>query len=275
MRTSALLHGLMLGGLYLCSAHDARAQGASVIARTDIGPLDANALKTSVDLVAKEVGLGGLGQIVFTLQNRGGVSVNAGTPRLPNTSITTPPIKIDLYVGGTLVQSVYQQALAGNTSRVMTVPMLNNVPKCGETRAIKVVIDPANVIPELHDENNSTAATVPRPCPDLAIQSIKRESSGIAGETYRVLVTIVNKGTAASPPDEVWATALTSAPGLNGWPETVPMHTVPGLAPGATYSFRVGGTVASVAHSWVRVFVDIKRLIEESDETNNLVDKTL
>jgi subtilase family serine protease len=265
----------MVGGLSLYSAHDAKGQSASIIARSDIGPLDANALKTSVDLVAKEVGLGGLGEIVFTLQNRGGVSVNAGTPRLPNTSISTPPIKIDLYVGGTLVQSVYQPGLAGNGSRLMTVPMLNNVPKCGETRAIKVVIDPANVVPELHEENNSAAATVPRPCPDLAIQSIKREPSGIAGETYRVLVTIVNKGAAASPPDEVWATALTSAPGLNGWPETVPMHTVPGLAPGATYSFRVGGTVASVAHSWVRVFVDIKRLIEESDETNNLVDKTL
>jgi subtilase family serine protease len=275
VRTSALLYGLIAGGLCLCSAHEAGGQGANVIGRIDVGPLDANALKTAVDLVAKEVGLGGLGQIVFTLHNRGGVSVNVGSPKVPNASINTPPIKIDLYVGGALVQSVYQQGLAGNSSRVMTVPMLNNVPKCGETRAIKVVIDPGNVIPELHDENNSTTATVPRPCPDLAIQSIKRESSGIAGETYRVLVTIVNKGTAASPPDEVWATALTSAPGLNGWPETVPMHTMPGLAPGATYSFRVGGTVASVAHSWVRVFVDIKRLIEESDETNNLVDKTL
>jgi hypothetical protein len=269
------LYGLIAGGLCLCSAHEAGGQGANVIGRIDVGPLDANALKTAVDLVAKEVGLGGLGQIVFTLHNRGGVSVNVGSPKVPNASINTPPINIDLYVGGALVQSVYQQGLAGNSSRVMTVPMLNNVPKCGETRAIKVVIDPANVIPELHDENNSTTATALRPCPDLAIQSIKRESSGIAGETYRVLVTIVNKGTAASPPDEVWATALTSAPGLNGWPETVPMHTMPGLAPGATYSFRVGGTVASVAHSWVRVFVDIKRLIEESDETNNLVDKTL
>lgn len=200
---------------------------------------------------------------------------NVGSPKPPNASIRTPPIKIDLYVGGALVQSVYQQSIAANSLRAITVPMLNNIPKCGETRAIKVVIDPVNVVPELHDENNSAAATVPRPCPDLTVQSIKRESSGLAGETYRVLVTIVNKGTAASPPDEVWATALTSAPGLNGWPETVPMHTMPGLAPGATYRFRVGGTVASLAHSWVRVFVDIKRLIEESDETNNLVDKTL
>ncbi|HEY3746401.1 MAG TPA: hypothetical protein VGL17_09185, partial [Gemmatimonadaceae bacterium] len=109
MRTSALLHGLMLGGLYLCSADYARAQAANVIARADVGPLDANALKTSVDLVAKEVGLGGLGQIVFTLQNRGGVSVNVGAPKPPNASISTPPIKIDLYVGGMLMQSVYQQ----------------------------------------------------------------------------------------------------------------------------------------------------------------------
>ncbi len=56
----------MVGSLYLYSAHDASGQRANIIARTDIGPLDANALKTSVDLVAKEVGLGGIGQIVFT-----------------------------------------------------------------------------------------------------------------------------------------------------------------------------------------------------------------
>jgi hypothetical protein len=51
----------------------------------------------------------------------------------------------------------------------------------------------------------------------------------------------------------------------------VPMHTIPALAPGEIYSFHVGGSVLAVAHSWVEIYLDINRLIEESDESNNFV----
>jgi subtilase family serine protease len=103
------------------------------------------------------------------------------------------------------------------------------------------------------------------------VLKIEREKDGIAGETYRVKVTVINKGGAASPPDQAWGTALTSAPGLNGWPEMVPMHLIPALAPGETYVFRIGGSVLAVAHSWVEIFLDVNRLIQESDETNNFL----
>jgi hypothetical protein len=47
------------------------------------------------------------------------------------------------------------------------------------------------------------------------------------------------------------------------------------LAPGQTYVFHIGGDQLSVVHTWVRVFLDLPRHVDELDETNNLVDKTL
>jgi hypothetical protein len=239
------------------------------ITATEIIPL-----KTTADLVLKDVGLGGHGQVVFTLQNRGDVSINGAVGKLEalrGPTITTPPIRIDVYVGGALIQTVYQQAIGARQAVALAVTPNGVAPRCAETRAVKVVVDPQNVVPEFSDANNTTEAVAPRPCPDLAVQSVSRDASGIAGETYEVKVTVINKGTAPSPPDQAWGTSLTSAPGLNGWPEMVPMHVIPALAPGESFSFHVGGSVLAVAHSWVEIFLDINRLIEESDETNNFV----
>lgn len=272
MKKSAAAQALIIGGAFFLSGSNAHAQTVRPVMRIDPGPLEANALKTAVDLVVKDVGLGGLGEFVFTLQNRGAVGINPqGRLAAPLNTITTPPIRIDLYFGGTLMQSVYQKSLRGKEAVVITALPVSNVPKCNEARTITVVVDPANQVPELHDDNNKTAVTVPRPCPDLAVAKIEREKDGIAGETYRVKVTVINKGGAPSPADQAWGTSMTSAPGLNGWPEMVPMHMIPALAPGETHVFRIGGSVLSVAHSWVEIFLDINRRIEESDETNNFL----
>jgi subtilase family serine protease len=253
----------------------AAAQVNLAVSARDIPSADVIPLKTTADLVLRDLGLGSKGQVVFTLQNRGDVTVNASGGSkgiaLHGPTISTPPIRIDVYVGGTLIQTVYQAGIGARQAVALAVTPNTAAPKCSETRAVKVVVDPQNVVPEFSDANNSAEATAPRPCPDLAVQSIDRQSSGIAGETYEVKVTVVNKGTAPSPPDQAWGTALTSAPGLNGWPEMVPMHTIPALAPGETYSFHVGGSVLAVAHSWVEIYLDINRLIEESDESNNFV----
>ena len=88
-----------------------------------------------------------------------------------------------------------------------------------EARNLKVVVDPQNQVAELHDDNNVLEANnSARPCPDLAIKSIKRDKEGLLGETYRPKVTIINRGNAPSPSCQVWGTALSSAPGITGWP---------------------------------------------------------
>jgi len=242
------------------------------------------ALQTTSDLVAKDLGFTALGEITFKLVNRGEVGINVpakatGQSLAQQGAASGPPIKIDIYIGSSLIKSVFQSSIGGKQTKNFkeNVPSTLPKPKCLETRNLKVVIDPQNQIKELHDDNNVTEATnSARPCPDLAIKSIKRHYTGLFNETYRVKVTIINQGNAPSPSNEVWGTSL---PGgvwpVTGWPTLVPTHTMPALAPGETTSFKTGGSVLSGIHTSVRVMLDYHSQIEESDESNNRKDERL
>jgi CARDB protein len=238
---------------------------------------EAVTMESSVDLVVRDLGLSAAGDVVFSLQNRGGISINPGQFTSAINTVKTPPIRIDLYFGGSLIQSVYQPSLARHESQTLTVRPMSAIPipKCKEPRALKVVVDPMNAVKELHDDNNSAAGTVTRPCPDLAIKSIERQAEGLMKETYRVKVTVVNLGNAPAPSSQAWGTALSSAPGLTGWPELVPVFTIPPLMPGETSTFKVGGSVMSFDNSWVKIFLDRDHHVEELDETNNFIDKKI
>lgn len=235
---------------------------------------EAMALQTSADLVPRDVGLSGLGEIVFTLQNRGDMNINADRFTMASKNLTTPPITIDLYINSVKVQSHYLPSFGAKETRVVTVTLPpNQRPKCKESRAIKVVVDPANTIKELRDDNNVASITVARPCPDLAIKNIDRAAEGVANSMYRVRVTVINQGNAPAPASQAWAASLSSAPGITGWPELIPVQTIPALAPGQTYTFKSGGSVFSFDNSWIKVFLDRDRKIDELDESNNFLDK--
>jgi hypothetical protein len=241
---------------------------------------DAVALQNSADLVVKDLGLSPAGEISFSLLNRGAVGVNtkgsANTARLaPAGNGSGPQIRLDVYMGGTLIESLYQSAIAGHGTRPYLVKPQANVPKCRESRDLKVVIDAPNAIVELHDDNNMAAQTVTRPCPDLAVLKIERASQGVTGEMYQAKVTIANLGDVASPATQAWATSLSSAPAITGWPEFGPNEAIPALAPGQKHSFRVGGSVFSVDNSWVSVFLDRHLVIDEPNESNNRMNKKL
>lgn len=264
----------------------------ATLAFAQIGPQtqalapDLIALQNSSDLVAKDLGLTALGEITFNLVNRGEVGINVPKQgAATNLAVQTqappsgPPIKIDIYMGSSLIKSVFQPSMGGKQTRNFqeNIPSTLPKPKCLETRDLKVVVDPQNQIKELHDDNNVTEATnSARSCPDLAIKSIKRDYEGLFNETYRVKVTIINQGNAPSPSTQVWGTSL---PGgvwpVTGWPELVPTHTIPALAPGETTSFKVGGSVVSGNNTSVRIILDRYFQIEESDESNNFKDERL
>ena len=247
------------------------------------------ALKTAADLVARDLGFNGAGDITFNLVNRGEVGTHA--QNMPGGSMTkarqapssSPPISIDVYIGTSKI-TIQQPSMGGKQTKNFTVPIPSNYssastskPKCLETRNLKVVVDPQNQVKELHDDNNVTeAANSARPCPDLAIKSIKRDYEGLLNETYRVKVTVVNQGNAPSPSNVVWATSL---PGgvwpVTGWPELVPTTTLKALAPGEETSFKVGGSVVSANKTAVRIILDRDRVVEESDEGNNFKDDRL
>lgn len=259
-------------------AHTALAQTTP---QTQAYNADGVALQNSADLVAKDLGFTAPGEVTFALLNRGEVGINLSV-RQANTRTggaaaraTDQPIKVDIFVGGVLSQSVYQPALAGKATKVFVVKLQSNVPRCLESRDLRVVIDQANAIAELHDDNNVAAITTARPCPDLAIKSIERDKEGLVGETYRTKVTVINLGNAPAPATQALATSLSTAPGITGWPEFGPNENIPALAPGQTHTFKVGGSVLSVDNSWVRVILDRYFKVDESDESNNRKDKKL
>ncbi|MGH8285295.1 MAG: CARDB domain-containing protein [Steroidobacteraceae bacterium] len=224
------------------------------------------------DLVAEPLGFSPNGEIRVTLKNLGAQPINPVT--FKNTAPAGPPIRVDVYIGGTLLQTLYQPSLGGKADKVFTVALASNVPKCKESRALRAIVDPQNVIQEQRDDNNTTDVTAARPCPDLAVKSIKRDSQG-GGTSYIPKVTIVNRGNAPSPSTQVWGTALSSYPGITGWPELSPTHTIPALQPGQDTSFHIGGNVLSFDSSWVRIILDRYFEIQESDESNNFVEKEL
>jgi hypothetical protein len=238
------------------------------------------ALRDHADLVIRDVAFTALAEVTFNLVNRGDVGINVpggaalkGSGRQPS----GPPIQIDVMVGSARI-SIQQPVLAGRQTRSLTVPLPSNIvkPKCLETRSLTVKVDPQNAVAELHDDNNeTTVVSAARPCPDLAVVSIERAKEGVLGETYRARVKIINQGNAASPATKVWGTALSSAPGITGWPEFSPTHDLPALQPGETASFKIGGSVLSVDNSWVRIILDRFFAIEESDESNNFKEKKL
>ena len=261
--------------------------GLQTQAQTQAINPDAIALKTSADLVAKDLALTSLGEITFNLVNRGEVGVNVPAKAGAVTSLAAqaqaappgPPIRIDIYMGSSLVKSVFQSSIEGKQTKNFkeNIPTTLPKPKCLETRHLKVVIDPQKQVKELHDDNNVIEApNSARPCPDLAIKSISRDFSGVFKETYSPKVTIVNQGNAPSPATQVWATSLPGSPWpVNGWPAIVPVTTIPALAPGQTTSFHVGGSVLSSNRTAVRIVLDRHHQIEESDESNNFKDERL
>ncbi len=236
-----------------------------------------------VDLIACSLKYTGLGEITFSVKNRGNVAVN--TPLAPGdmsqpvkkATPSGPPIQFDLYQGNQLILSLFQPALGPGQSKTFTAKIPSNyaTPKCAETKALKFVIDPKNQIAEVGEgADNTLSLNATRPCPDLAIKSIKRDAEGLFNETYRVKVTIINQGNAPSPSTQVWGTSLpTGIWPLTGWPELVPTHTLKALEPGETTSFKVGGSVLATSRTAVRIMLDRFFQIEELEEGNNTRDE--
>jgi CARDB len=258
---------------------------AAAGAQTQAVNPDVIALKTTSDLVIRDLRFTGEGEIAFNLVNRGDLGINvpgghSGAMTLrARPSASGPPIPIDIWMGTSKIMTVQQPSIAGAQTKSLKVAIPSNyvTPGCLDTRDLKVAVDAQNQFAELYDDNNVTeAADAARPCPDLAIKSIKRHYTGLLNETYRVKVTIINQGNAASPSTQVWGTSLpTGIWPLTGWPEIVPTHTIPALDPGESTSFKTGGSVLSTNHTAVRVLVDRYFKIDESEEGNNFEDKRL
>ena len=158
------------------------------------------------DLVGCSIKFNAKGEIEFSFKNRGTVGINSasagtiGAAKSKNAQPAGPRIQIDVYLQGNKIESVYQPALGPGQTKEITVKIPSNyqgqTPRCGEVRALKIVLDPLKQIPEASDGDNVIERpTVDRPCPDMAIESIKKNSNSMHTE-YVAEVRLVNKGNA-------------------------------------------------------------------------------
>jgi hypothetical protein len=239
---------------------------------------DIVALLSTSDLIIKDLGFDGKGDITFELRNRGKVPINPAPVSGPEGKKAVPPvpesqqIKVMVYLNNAPHGTVFQPRLGGQTSKTFTVAVSPNLkPGCGESRPLRTVIDPSNVIAEYTDTNNVDTVTAARPCPDLAIKSITKNENEW-GTEFVARVTIINQGNA--PSDKFDYLAKEGFGGSIADLGDLDDDVGGPLAPGETMKFNVGSARAH-QNLHVEVFLDRHRRVEELDENNNYKKKTV
>jgi hypothetical protein len=242
---------------------------------------DIVALNSTSDLVIRNLGFTNTGEITFELRNRGKVPINpppSGTARSASTRVAVPPvpeaqqIKVMVYLNNAPSGTVFQPRLGGQESRTFTVTVPANLrPGCGQSKPLRTVVDPNNVIVEYTDTNNVSIATAARPCPDLAVASIEKNFNDLKTH-FAARVTLINKGNAPIGKFEYWARENFGGhlADLGGQAD----DTAGPLAPGETFKFNIG-FVPAYDNMQVTVILDWNKLVEELDESNNYKEKNL
>lgn len=228
------------------------------------------------DLVALSLDISDSGDLVVVLINRG-------------VPVTTPFVA-ELHVDGHTRRTLSFVA-AGSASRSapgrgdaslnLTLPLQKNekrtlviknldVGVCSGNHSLKLVVDPAAAVREVHENNNETSRSLAAPCPDLAVASIKKNYNS-ARTQYVGEVIVVNQGTGTTPYFSI--TSVGTAGGLPTSPGGGPTP-YPPLAPGKTIKFTVG-----VANSFESLTVDVRcdidNVVTESNKDNNVSKKVL
>lgn len=232
------------------------------------------------DLVGCGLGFNSLGEIRFSVKNRGTVGINTpaatvirGVPlRAARASGPAAKIRMDLYLDDKLIQSVYHPSLAGSEAKEFTakIPSNYSTPQCGDTRSLKLVLDPVNQNSEASEANNVLARTADRPCPDMEVESIKANYNDLKTE-FVAEIRIANKGNA---PARFRYMALTSNSSAFAPLPSADFDKFMDVEPGQAKKFTIGNSF-SYSKLYVRVFLDRFNEVAELNESNNFKEKTL
>ena len=217
-----------------------------------------------------------LGQIVLGVKNLGTVNINNPNNTLTGTVSRTPqgpPIQIDIYLQGVRIQSVYVDSLAGNELKRITVsiPSTYGKPRCGESRLLKMIVDPYHRIDESNENDNSVEMTKDRPCPDMAIESISKNWNSLRTE-FVAEIKLVNRGNA--PAKFRYLAMADPSQAVFGPLPAADFDKPIEIPVGGWKTFTIGSALAT-QHLYVRVFLDRFGEVEELDESNNFKDEVL
>lgn len=225
------------------------------------------------DLIVSGVGLNSAGQVTFLITNHGEAAVDT-------------PFKVDAWLDGYLRKTIEFSAgrefggprltystklpFARGEQRRFTLSDVK-VDSCSSAHAVKVIADSGNAISETSKSNNEMSWNGPTPCPDLAIKSISKHWQNGMHTEFNAEVVIINQGTGDAGPFAVAAGAWTQS-GL-GIPSGAPTM-YEGLAAGQTMTIHTGNAYVPDGLI-VHVVVDAGNIVKESNENNNVADKTL
>jgi subtilase family serine protease len=220
------------------------------------------------------VGLNPEGQVTYLITNHGEAAIDT-------------PFKVDAWLDGYL-----RKTIEFTTSRNLgpnlragyptTLPFARGeqrrftlgdvkVDSCSSAHTVKVIADSGNAISEQSESNNEMSWSGPTPCPDLAIKSISKHWQNSMHTEFTAEVVIINQGTGDAGPFAVAAGAFTQS-GL-GIPSGAPTM-YEGLRAGQTLTIHTGNAYVPDGLS-VHVVVDAGNIVKESNENNNVADKTL
>ena len=214
------------------------------------------------DLVIESASLSADGNVSYAVRNR-------------SSTIAGVPFVVDVYVDGKREDTMKHDPLPGH-AELAAVSSLARFAGC-ETGTIRVVADAQLVVAEFDENNNEQQRQITPPCPDFSV-SIKKNWED-NNTRYRAHVTITNVGNAPSPAGMIvkvigGPSGLESVVDPNGLPLNSNVN-IGALAPGQSESFNAGGKHLGTTTLYVKVFVDFHKLVRESNETNNVVDKKL
>lgn len=224
------------------------------------------------DLTVSGVGLNGAGMVTFVVAN-------------PSNSAVDVPFKVDAWLDGYLRKTIsfaHGKDVGPRVFASTTLPFAARdqrhfslsdvkVDSCSGTHSVKVIVDSGNAIPEATESNNEVSWSGPTPCPDLAIQSISKHWQNGMHTEFNAAVVIINQGTGDAGPFAVAAGAGTQS-GI-GIPSGAPTM-YDGLRAGQTMTIHTGNAYVPDG-LWVHVVVDAGDIVKESNETNNVANKTL
>jgi hypothetical protein len=273
----------LLGILLVLCGPAAMAQIAANGSLTQLNPCLASLplIAGASELVGCNLKFNANGEITFSFKNRGSVGINTSpvifgaTKPKKEAQPAGPKIQIDVYLQGNRIESVYHAALGPGQTKEITVKIPSNyqsqVPKCGDVRALKVVLDPLKQIPESSDGDNVIERpAADRPCPDMAIESIKKNSNSLHTE-YVAEVRLVNKGNANARFRYLATTGSNSA--VAPLPD-LDYDIVMELEPGQSKKFTVGSALG-LNRLHVMVLLDRMGEVAELNEGNNYAEKML
>jgi len=146
-----------------------------------------------------------------------------------------------------------------------------------ETETIRLVADAQQVVTEFDESNNEQQRQITPPCPDFSVSIGKNWEDN--NTRYRAHVTIKNVGNAPSPAGMI-VKVIGGPEGLASTvdPQGLPLNSnmnIRALAPGESQSFNAGSKQLGTSTLYVKVFVDFYKVVPESNENNNVVDKKL